>query len=231
MSVSEIIERSAAAEPAERPRTAHEYVLNTLRRAILDGDLTSGTRLVQSEIADALAVSKTPVREALRDLASEGLVRLDAHRGGIVHELSIEELEEIHELRRAIEPQVLRLAWPHITDEIIDRAEDLNQRMLETESPAEWVKLNQEFHGCVFELAPSRRLVAILNGLIAPWAMYVSAALAADPGLQAKASRGHDEIVKAMRDQDLDALIDADAEHLGIARNALASTLGAGVGS
>jgi DNA-binding GntR family transcriptional regulator len=231
VSVSEIIGRAAAAEPAERPRTAHEYVLNTLRRAILDGDLVGGSRLVQSEIADALEVSKTPVREALRDLASEGLVQLDAHRGGIVHELSIAELEEIHVLRQAIEPQVLRQAWPHITREIIDRAEELNQRMLATDSPAEWVRLNQEFHGCVFELAPSRRLVGILNGLIAPWAMYVSAALAADPDFQVKAGRGHDEILGAMRAGDLEALIEADAEHLGIARNALASTFGATTGS
>lgn len=83
--VGDIIERTAAALFIDKPCTAYEHVLQTLRRAILDGDLVGGARLIQSEIAGALEVSKTPVREALRELASDGLVNLDAHRGGIVH--------------------------------------------------------------------------------------------------------------------------------------------------
>jgi DNA-binding GntR family transcriptional regulator len=68
-------------------RTAHEYVRNSLREGILRGSLVGGTRLVQSEIASELEVSTTPVREALRDLATEGLVQLDAHRGAVVLQL------------------------------------------------------------------------------------------------------------------------------------------------
>ena len=75
-------------------QTAHEYVREVLRRSILNGDLPGGSRLVQAELAATLEVSTTPIREALRDLASEGLVRFDPHRGAVVTELDDEDLRD-----------------------------------------------------------------------------------------------------------------------------------------
>ena len=222
--VAAIIELVAQTTYSGR-RTVHNYVLETLRRAILDGQLASGTRLVQSEIAEALDVSTTPVREALRDLAAEGLIRLDAHRGGVVQELSLSELREIYELRVLLEPEALRRAWPHVTDEIIDEVAALHERMNDILSPSAWVELNSSFHGKILELAPSPRLLLILEGLVAPWIMYVSSALMTDPQNQQRAADGHDHILAALRDRDLDAAIAASIDHLGITWRTLASSL------
>lgn len=206
-------------------RTVHNYVLETLRRAILDGQLTGGTRLVQSEIAEALDVSTTPVREALRDLAAEGLIRLDAHRGGVVQELSLSELREIYELRVLLEPEALRRAWPHVTDDIVDEIAELHERMNSAQSPSDWIELNNAFHGKILELAPSPRLLLILDSLVAPWVMYVSASMATDPENQKRAAEGHDHIVAALRERDLDQAIAASIEHLGITWRTLAAAL------
>src|SRR5690242_7828107 len=84
-------------------RTAHEFVRESLRRAILRGDLTGGERLIQADIAATLEVSTTPVREALRDLAAEGLISLDRHRGGVVRGLNWEDMEEIRKIRHQLE--------------------------------------------------------------------------------------------------------------------------------
>ena len=75
-----------------RPRTNYEFARQTLRAEILEGRLGPGTKLIQTELAARLDVSTTPVREALQDLAREGLVLLDPHRGAFVRELSLDEV-------------------------------------------------------------------------------------------------------------------------------------------
>lgn len=212
-------------EPFIGRRTMHEYVRSALRRAILEGQIAPGTRLVQSEIAEALDVSTTPVREALRDLASEGLIELDPHRGGIVHDLSLAELEEILRLRKILEPEALRRAWPRVTDEVIDRVETIHHAMQESTSTSEWVQLNSDFHGMVFDLSNSPRLLAILEMLTNPWIIYVSASLQRDAENQKRAAVGHEEILTALRNRDLDSAIAATVAHLDITMNTLRDSL------
>jgi DNA-binding GntR family transcriptional regulator len=212
-------------------QTAHVFVHETLRNAILDGDLSGGTRLIQSEVAEALGVSATPVREALRDLAAEGLIRLDAHRGGVVHQLSLKELAEIYQLRSILEPEAIRRAWPNLTDEVVDSCAKLHEAMQQHPPRSEWVWLNSRFHDSVFELADAPRLLAILASLTAPWIMYVSASLASDVEHQYRASAGHEEILAALRARDLDAMIEATLEHLAITHRTLEAADGAPVAS
>ena len=211
--------------PVPGRRTMHEYVYSTLRKAILDGQLTGGTRLVQAEIASTMGVSTTPVREALRDLAAEGLIKLDPHRGGIVHELAFDELEEILRLRTILEPEAIRRAWPHITDELIDEIESIHHQIGAADSTSDFVQLNGRFHGLLFEQAGAPRLLGILEGLTAPWVMYVSAALNQDPQHRERAAHGHSEILEALRRRDLDGVIGATVEHLTITHRTLQAAL------
>lgn len=213
-------------DPVPGRRTMHEYVHSTLRKAILDGHLTGGTRLVQSEIATTMGVSTTPVREALRDLAAEGLIRLDPHRGGIVRELEFGELEEILRLRSVLEPEAIRRAWPRVTDELIDEIEATHHKVDSSTSSSEFVHLNDRFHGLLFEQAQSPRLLSILEGLTAPWVMYVSAALNQDEHHRERAAIGHAEIVQALRNREMEAVIEASVEHLAITHRTLEAVLG-----
>ena len=92
------------------PRTAHDVAYSVLRGAILGGRLQPGTRLVQDETARALGVSVTPVREALRELHTRGLVRLQPHTGAAVERVTLDGLIEVFELRALLEPMVFRSA-------------------------------------------------------------------------------------------------------------------------
>jgi DNA-binding GntR family transcriptional regulator len=196
--------------------TAHEYVRDTLRRAILSGEISPGTRLVQADLAEMLDVSTTPVREALRDLASEGLVRLDAHRGGVVHELSNDEVTEIYEIRKVLEPEAMRMAAKNITDEALDRAEALNERIRIEPGSAEYVDLNRELHMTIYDAAGSARLEGILKGLLDAAVMYVSASLQHEPDIRRLAVEDHARIIAALRRRDGEAAAQEIITHMRV---------------
>lgn len=187
-------------KPGPPARTAHAFVYETLKRAILGGDLPLGYRLVQADIAAQLKVSITPVREALRDLAGEGLIRIDPHKGAMIRELDMSEVREIYELRRMLEPVSIRQAVERVTDEEVDRAARLQELMQDEPDPGEWVELNRRFHAVLSDAAGSPRLCAILKGLRDGAAVYVGLSLRGqERARREEADRDHRELVTAFR--------------------------------
>ncbi len=195
-------------------QTAHEFVRSVLRRAILNGELASGSRLVQAELAAMLDVSTTPVREALRDLATEGLVQFDPHRGAIVSELSSEDVHDIYEIRRVLEPLAMRQAVPNMSDALLARLRKLHQSMIDEPHSVDWVDRNRVFHMAVYETAASPRLAAIIRNLQDASVMYIGASLQHKPGLREDANHGHADILDALENRDIEAAVQALDEHL-----------------
>lgn len=204
-------------------RTAHEFVQETLRRAILNGELAPGIRLVQSELAEQLNVSTTPVREALRNLTTEGLVVFDAHRGAIVRELNKQELDEIYEIRFALEPMAVRLAVERIDDETLDRAEEFHRRMVAADDFGDWLELNRQFHNLHHEAAGAPRLQSILAGLQNASAMYVGKAAELHPEIRKQGEADHAAINQAFRDRDAEAVLDTLLRHIRLPIDVLPS--------
>jgi DNA-binding GntR family transcriptional regulator len=187
-----------------RGQTAHVYVRETIRLAILNGQLAGGTRLVQSDLAAQLKVSTTPVREALRDLASEGLIRIDPHHGGVVTELDEDDLREVYQIRQRIEPFALEVAMPNITDVILDRCEELHAAMSAAPHSAAWVQLNRDFHMTIYEASNQHRLVAMIRSLQDASVMAVSARISLFPGVRDVANKEHGDLIEALRDGDIE---------------------------
>jgi DNA-binding GntR family transcriptional regulator len=153
------------------PRTAHSYVYEWLRSQIFAGELAPGTPLVQATVAKQLGVSMTPVREALRDLATEGLVTMATHRGATVTRLDLSDAQEIHRIRLKLEPDVVREAVANITDEVLDQAEGL-YLSLSNATPSEWGVLNRAFHALLLSTGSNPRTRAILASLLEAAALY-----------------------------------------------------------
>ena len=195
-------------------QTAHEFVRSVLRRAILNGELGGGTRLVQAEIAATLDVSTTPVREALRDLATEGLVQFDPHRGAIVSELSVDDVHDIYDIRMVLEPLAMRQAVPHLSEALLARLRELHRTMLDEPHSADWVDRNRVFHMAVYETAASPRLSAIIRNLQDASVMYIGASLKDKPSLRDEANHDHADILAALESRDADAAVAALTEHL-----------------
>ncbi len=183
-------------------RTAHEFVKDSLRRAILRGDLSGGARLIQADLASMLNVSTTPVREALRDLATEGLITLDRHRGGVVRELDWQEMEDIRLIRHQLEPLAVRLAVERITDEELDRADSLRQRMAKERDLGNWVELNTQFHLVFHESTGLPRLISILRRFEEASTVYVAQAQRWHPEIRRRADDEHQALIESFRARD-----------------------------
>lgn len=186
---------------------AHAWLRNALRAAVLGGTLVGGSRLVQTELAERLGVSTTPVREALRDLASEGLVVFDPHRGALVRSLDMAEVRELYELRMILEPVMIRRVIDMITPEQLALAEVIQRRMEEPCDTSTWADLNRDFHAVFNTVDGSSRLASLIEGLRDSAASYVALSLNARPQQIAEANAEHARLVSLYRKRDCDGVI------------------------
>lgn len=142
-------------------QTTQESVVDHLRTLILRRQLKPGERLVQSDLAEELGVSRTPVREALHTLATEGLVSISAYKGASVANFSVVELEEIYNVRIALEGYAAYLATQHVTEEELQHMEDLLQQTAEALQQADHTRaleLNRKFHDILYKASRQQRL-------------------------------------------------------------------------
>jgi DNA-binding GntR family transcriptional regulator len=195
-------------------RTAQAYVRNSIRSAILAGEISAGDRLVQADIARQLEVSTTPVREALRELATEGLLRLDAHHGAVVRDLDSVELRELHEMRLLLEPEVMRRVLPRLTPELLDEAEALQQQMTAVETMQGWAELNRRFHRIFLDACGSTVLAEIVANLQDRYAIYIVSSMGRDPERRAVSNKEHRDIIEAARARDVAAATQAILVHI-----------------
>jgi DNA-binding GntR family transcriptional regulator len=186
---------------------AADRAYSALRTGILSGRHGFGERLGEIEIAAELGLSRTPVREALRRLGSEGLVEVLPNRGARVRTWTAQDLEESYELRAVLEGLAARRAAARIEPAVLAEMDDLTDRMIAVDPslghrPAgdfdELAALNGRFHGLITAAAGSAHLAATLGGLVQlPLVMqtyrrYTPAALA-------RSHAHHREIVDALR--------------------------------
>jgi DNA-binding GntR family transcriptional regulator len=195
-------------------QTAHEFVRETLRSQILSGELYAGTRLVQSEVAQQLQVSTTPVREALRDLATEGLIKLDAHRGAVVHRTSRDELEEVFRLRRLLEPEAVRRALSRLSDADIAEAEAIQSAADSEEDPRTWSDLNRQFHSVFTRAADSPRLASMIASLQDAASIYVVTSIIHGRDHHHPGHHYHWELLEAARARDADKAAQVMESHI-----------------
>jgi DNA-binding GntR family transcriptional regulator len=200
---------------ALRVPTAHASVTELVRLAILGGELAAGTRLVQSELARQLQVSTTPIREALRELTTEGLIDFDPFRGAVVHTPTAEELLSVYEMRTVLVPLSLRRGVPRISDEEITAARRLAVAMRSGASRVEWVELNRRFHHILDGAAGSPPLTLVLGRLADLATLYVNLSMdQLNNGRRADADDEHDALIDAYERRDIDAATSVMLQHL-----------------
>ncbi|MBE9138874.1 GntR family transcriptional regulator [Nodosilinea sp. LEGE 07088] len=207
-------------------RTTQANVMDYLRRAILAGELPPGTRLVQAELAAALKVSVTPIREALWELSSQGLVDLDAFRGAVVHRPTRAELEDIFEVRAALLPASVRRGVQHMTPDQLRQAAAILTEMEAEADQTRWIALNRDFHRQLYGPQPNRHLYEVLERLADIATIYINLSFGHDRVERRASEQEHRQILVAYQAQDVEQAIALSLGHiqstLEAARQALA---------
>lgn len=145
-----------------------DVVFNTLRRAILRGELVPGQRLMEIRLADQMGVSRTPVREAIRKLELEGLVVMVPRKGAEVAHISGKNLRDVLEVRRALEELAGELACERMTAEDFKKLEQANLKfasVLDSDDITVLGQADEEFHGLIYQATDNDRLVQMVNHL------------------------------------------------------------------
>ena len=203
-------------------RPLREIVFDTLRQAIISGDLAPGERLMEVQLAEELGVSRTPVREAIRQLEQEGLVELVPRKGAYVTDISMSDLADVFEIRYALEGLAARLAAERATEEQIRELEDLLEKIDETIEAGDFrrvVELDTQFHELLYAASGNQQLQGILSQLRKQVHRFRLQSLA-KPGRMAIALKEHRAIVDAVARRELQAAKERSQEHIQSAAQA-----------
>lgn len=180
-------------------------VVGGLRDGILSGMLAGGQPLRQEEIAESFGVSRSPVREALRQLEGEGLVSFTPHRGAVVSELSYGEILEITEIRVALETMAIRKALPLMDEDVLRRAEEVLHTIdNEKDLIPYWSELNWQFHATLFAPADRPWLLSTIKVQHTAFERYIRIHLALSD--YEKPQREHYELLELCRREDPDTV-------------------------
>ena len=193
-----------------------DQVHKDLRLAILTGKIPAGARLVESTLAEEIGVSRTPVREALRRLVTEGLLYSIPRAGYLVEELSEHEIRDLFETRTAIEQVAARQALQHMTSEEMALMEENLRKQTEAIDAGvteQMINLDTEFHGIIYRATRSKHLYRMCQSLSDHTLKFRIAAIHV-PELAKRARDDHLKIYGAFKSNDREQAEAVIASHL-----------------
>ena len=145
-----------------------DVVFNTLRQAILKGELAPGERLMEIQLAQKLGVSRTPIREAIRKLELEGLVLMIPRRGAEVARISEKSLKDVLEVRRSLEELAIELACQRMTEEDMQALEEAQKAFKAAIDQGDAMKIaetDEAYHDVIYHSTRNKRLVQIISNI------------------------------------------------------------------
>jgi DNA-binding GntR family transcriptional regulator len=205
---------------AGRARSA--AVATRLREKILSGELQDGDQLGRGGVAPEFDVSRTPVKQAIRQLEAEGLIKVMANRSAVVSPLSSEEIGELFEIRSLLECEVLRLSIPFLTDADLDKADavlgTLDRALLHDRDARVWGRMNANFHSALYARANRPHFLSLIEMINNNGERYTRLQLYLTRGFE-RAREEHRMLLDLCRKRDVDAactLLEAHIRHAGL---------------
>jgi DNA-binding GntR family transcriptional regulator len=215
MKVREAMSSPSEVIPIERP-TLHMIVVSRIRDMVIEGTLPAGARIHEGQVGEQLGISRTPLREALKVLASEGLVELVPSRGAVVTTLTPKAAQDMLDVLKELEAMAAPLICENASDEEIAEICQLHDKMLgfyATRSRLEYFKLNQQIHSRLISLAGNESLSLVYEILQTRMKRIRFIGDKKEDSWQA-AVEDHDKIIEALKSRNGPRLSAAMVEHV-----------------
>lgn len=193
-----------------------EVVFNTLRDAILKGELEPGEHLMEVQLSNRLGVSRTPIREALRQLESEGLVIMTPRKGAVVAEITQSDLTDVLEVRKALEVLAVELACIKIKDEEIVELKECGEKFRQALDKGELTvvaDMDEQFHDVIYKATCNRRLIQLLNNMRQQMYRYRLEYIK-DDGHWNVLIEEHEKLIKAIEEKDVEMAKSVTNSHI-----------------
>ncbi|HPF87184.1 MAG TPA: GntR family transcriptional regulator [Candidatus Limiplasma sp.] len=185
-----------------------EIAYETLKHAIITGEIPAGVRIVETEYANKLHISRTPLREALRKLERDGLVEYVIRRGVVVRAFTIEDVEEIYTIRNALEmitlPAIIQNATPDDIKSLREKLQKMD-RLMENNQIEELSVLSRSFHDQVTAISGLKRILHVIQGQDEYIHRFSALSIAKDKRRK-EAHQEHHRIVELIENHDLEGL-------------------------
>ncbi len=185
-------------------KTLHEEIANNLRELIMSGELQEGDKIKEDELCSSMGISKTPLREALRVLSVEGLIKLVPNRGSFVSTPTFEEISEMFDVMSVLEGACARAAAEKMGEKDFATLEKLHEKLEKNyrrKAQREYIRINNQYHTSVQEIAGNRTLNQIVNGLRQKILLYRYKSLNL-PERFAQSIQEHRDLLEAFRKKD-----------------------------
>ena len=203
--------------PVERHLTLRERIVDFVKEAIIKGRLKPGERVPEPELAEMFGISRTPIREAFRQLESEGFITFTPRKGAIVSPITDKDVIEFYAIKGLLEGHAAKMACCKISDKEIRRMEDLNSQMIrcsEKNDVKNFFKLDNQLHDVFLKLCGNDKLDNLIHTIVQQFERFRRTSLSL-PGRMQSSVKQHDEIIEAFKKRDVDLverLVKANAE-------------------
>ncbi len=191
-------------KPIERHQTLREKILETIREAILKGNLKPGEKVAEPELAERFGISRTPIREAFRQLESEGYLTVIPRKGAVVAALSEQDVQEFYAIKSTLEGYAAELAAGRLTEKELEKLESINQRLKQLEAEGDvkaFFRVHNEFHDLFVKAAGNSKLYELIQQLGLKFNRLRMASLSVN-GRMAISVAEHERLIEAFRAQD-----------------------------
>jgi DNA-binding GntR family transcriptional regulator len=206
-------------------RSTPGLIADAIRGGILDGTIVAGQQLVQDDLARAFGTSRIPVREALRQLESDGIIAYHPHRGARVALLTAKDVKEIYEMRVPLEKLALRLAVPNLDRAHLTAAARAIDDSAGSSNAVSFGRLNWRFHQALYEAANRPRLMRTIRNLYihaSRWPPFAKEQSKMFTAIVAE----HRSILRACEKRDASAAVKSLERHLAESERLLISVIG-----